>query len=232
MTPVNTSSHGVGARAEVRCAAEESSTNGSPSWYATSGSSRIIGSNRPIARISMPGYSFTFTGWTPATRHRSPTASRWVRGGLLGTCQGRPQARNVVGRGPRVQGVRTLHYPDAAPGEKSRYDAVTQVALRSTYDVVRSAHLGGAHPAGVMGGEGISPHLDAGECFRALGGQWKALRHRARDRTVAVEVADGDQNRVRALGGREQCLGDGRPVGRPAVIGGIGAVVDRDGAGG
>src|SRR5664279_1780241 len=111
-----------------------------------------MGLNRPIARIRTAGYSFTFTGWTPATRHRSPTDWRWLRGGLLGTCQGRPQAGNIVGRGPGMRGVRAPHHRDVASCKKPRNDAVPQVALRSVSDVVRPTHLGDAHPALHVGG--------------------------------------------------------------------------------
>ena len=64
--------------------------------------SRIIGTATPTARSTGHGMPLTFAAGAPIAAARSVSASRWVRGAVVGTCQARPSARSSV---PRVASV-------------------------------------------------------------------------------------------------------------------------------
>src|SRR5674476_1398816 len=187
--------------------------------------------------MNMLAYSFTFTGWSPAPRHRSPTPSRWGHGRLHGTCHGRLHARSCSVTMTRRRG--TWSFVVHVCCESALLITVTPRPA-SSRDTTRSPRWlcapGPTTPT-------RAPRLR--ECGRrrgrrgrgatsACGGSlWDLVRRvecprsTGADPPVAVEVAEGDQNRVRALGCREQRLGNRWPVGWPAVVGGVGPVADR-----
>src|SRR5206468_1129583 len=88
------------------------------------------------------------------------------------------------------------------------------------------------YPAGAVRGEGVLPHPGAHLTLAGRRGERQVLGHRTVDRPVPVQVAGDDEHRTGVLGGGEQGRRDRRPVGGPAVVWRVGAVVERGGAAG
>ncbi|PZS25236.1 MAG: hypothetical protein DLM61_20330 [Pseudonocardiales bacterium] len=71
---------------------------------------------------------------------------------------------------------------------------VAEMAVASGGEVVRAAHLGDPHPAGLVRGQRVAPHLGADLGLRAGSGQRQVRGHRPVHRAVDVQVGHGGEH--------------------------------------
>ena len=178
--------------------------------------------------------------------------SRWLRGSFDGTCQACPQALGSV---PATTSIRaTSSVNDQVCGRSARPSTETPWPRRIRPTIRSPSALcapgptksqartsADPDPPGLVRGERVLPDAGADLSLAARRGQRRGLGHRMRlvvaadpqgprRGAVAVQVGQRDQDRAAAFRGAEQAGGDRRPVGRPAMVGGVDAVVDHRGA--
>jgi hypothetical protein len=134
-------------------------------------------------------------------------------------CDGEQGASNVTGVGPAVRRLQVCRGPRPFAGEDPRQHEQRHRRHRTGAQIVRSAHLDGADPAGPVRVERLVPDPDPHLTLLAVRLQRHGFGDRAGDRAVAVEVAGGDQQRTAGLRRPQQRGGQRRPVGDPPGIG-------------
>ena len=228
-------------------------TKSSRNWYSVSRSSRMSGEARPIPCSSAGGMVHgRGPRPTPAAWAKSPMtcalAARLVRRHVPGTSPGpgvgarhHQHPGHVVGERPGVRPVGAAEHRDAPALADPPDDPLAERALAPGPDEIGGADLGHPDPPGLVRGERVLPDAGADPSLAARRGQRRGLGHRMRlvvaadpqgprRGAVAVQVGQRDQHRAAAFRGGEQAGGDRRPVGRPAVIRRVDAVVDDRGA--
>ena len=145
--------------------------------------------------------------------------------------RGRGQAAaDVTDVGPRVPCRGRTEHVGSLALEDARHELIAELGLGAGPNEVRRAQLDAGQSSGLVGREGVTPHLGANLGLEVGGRQRQVGCHGGGHLAVGVQIRQGHQGGPRRFAGTLKGPRDGWPVGRPAVVFGIGAVNHRGGS--